>query len=269
MRRRILLILLVLPLIAPFSRAVAANPEPTAREIISKLLEARGGADRVTAVTSLKQTGKIIDRNSNEYFLTASHKAPNRLRYEVSRQSGGLKSVFVFDGETGWKSEVPFGLEIFLPRLPPNTIFLNNDPPKKMGRGETRDIQDEADFNRFNPGFNLDALPAGSLQLLPTQTFEGIPCHVLKVTGSDNIDRYYFIEVPTGEVVKIGDRPDAKSNGTLLSDYREVNGVKFPFNIEIVNKGKTVQQTLVETLEVNPAIGDDLFTFPKEKPKKS
>lgn len=262
MTRRILLILLVLPLIAPFTRSVAANPEPTAQEIIAKLLAARGGADRVKAVTSIKQTGKIIGRNGNEYFLTASHKAPNQLRYEVQTQPNGLKSVFVFDGETGWKSEIPFGLEIFLPRLPPNTILINNDPPKKMGRGETRDIRDEADFNRFNPGFNLDTVAPGNLQVLPSQTFEGIPCHVLKLTGTPNGDRFLFIEIPTGLLVKIGDKPDAKSNGTLLSDYREVNGVKFPFNIEIVNKGKTVQQTLVEMLEVNPVFSGETFAKP-------
>lgn len=262
MTRRILLILLALPLIAPFFGPVAAKPEETAQEIISKLLAARGGADRIKAVSSLKQTGKIIDKNGNEYFLTGFHKAPNRLRYEVQTQPNGLKSVFVFDGETGWKSEAPIGLEIFLPKLPPNTVFINNDPPKKMGRGETRDARDEADFNRFNPGFNLDTIASGNLQILPSQKFEGIPCHVLKLTGTPSGDRFLFIETTTGLLVKIGDKPDPKSNGTLLSDYREVNGVKFPFNIEIVNKGKTVQQTLVETLEVNPGFPEETFGKP-------
>lgn len=262
MTRRILLILLALPFIAPFSGPVAANPEPTAQEIISKLLVARGGADRVKAVTSVKQTGKIIDKNGNEYFLTGSLKAPNRLRYEVQARPNGLKSVYVFDGETGWKSEVPLGLEIFLPRLPPNTILINNDPPKKMGRGETRDARDEADFNRFNPGFNLDTVAPGNIQVLPSQKFEGIPCHVLKVTGTPNGDRFLFIEITTGLLVKIGDKADVKSDGTLLSDYREVNGVKFPFNIEVVKKGKNVQQTLVETLEVNPGLPDETFAKP-------
>lgn len=265
MTRRILLILLVLPLIVPFSRSVAANPEPTAQEIIAKLLAARGGADRVKAVTSLKLKGKIISADGGEFPLTAYHKAPNKLRYEVILPLIGR--VFGFDGKEGWKKPLPLSV----PSNGPVTVEVVREamPPEKMGRGETRDIRDEADFNRFNPGFNLDALPAGSLQVLPTQTFEGIPCHVLKVTGGDTIDRYYFIEVPTGELVKIGDKPDPKSNGTLLSDYREVNGVRFPFNIEIVNKGNTVQQTLVEKIEVNPKFQDDLFAFPKEKPKKS
>ncbi len=258
MTRRILLILLVLPLIAPFSRPVAANPDPTAQEILSKLLEARGGADRVKAVTSLKQTGKIISGDGREYDLRASLKAPNKLRYEVIEAAGA--TLFIFDGQSGWqKSSFNF--------ISPSAQVLlegvwSGVEARKLGKGATRDIRDEADFNRFNPGFNLDSVLPANLQLLPVQKFEGIPCHVVKVTGAQTGDRFLFIETTTGLLVKIGDKPDVKSNGTLLSDYREVNGVKFPFNIEIVNKGKTVQQTLVETLEANPGFSDDLFAKP-------
>ncbi len=265
MIRRIPLMFLALSLIALLSHPLFAKPEATIRDVISKLLDARGGAERIRAVGSLKLKGKIILEAGGEYPLTAYLKGPNKLRYEVGRIS--YNTLFVYDGKAGWRADVPDFISSGAAIESGTPLF--GQKPQVLGRRETKDIQEEADFNRFNPGFNFDAVPAGNLQLLPIQKFEGIPCHVLKVTGSDNLDRYYFIEVPTGEVVKIGDKPDVTSNGTLLSDYREVNGVRFPFNIEIQNKGMTIQQTLVEKIEVNPEIQDEMFAFPKEKPKKS
>lgn len=260
MSKSILLVMLYLFVLAGNSRVMARRPEITVNEVIARVLAVRGGAEKVRAVRSLRQTGTIEGDPGRGFTepvpISALAKAPNKLRYEV--KGFPLDFLFIFDGRQGWRAS-----GMGPPGQKDELRF------EKMGKNDTADFRAEADFNRFSPGFDLDPATSANVQLVGTLVFEGIPCHVLKMTGPDNPERFLFVERTSGQISKIAEKPDPRSNGTLLSDYREVDGVLFPFNVEIQVREKTVQQILVTRIEVNPDLDDRLFTKTEIKPKKN
>src|SRR5712692_9407449 len=73
----------------------------TADEIIKKVLDARGGADKIRAVQSERVTGRISAPQGIEGQFTVELKRPNKMHTEVFVE--GQKIVRVYDGKSaGW-----------------------------------------------------------------------------------------------------------------------------------------------------------------------
>ena len=49
---------------------------------------------------------------------------------------------------------------------------------------------------------------------------------------------------------------------TLFTKYRDVNGVKWPFDIHRERNGEKVYEIFSDSVEVNKDLTDDLFTLP-------
>jgi hypothetical protein len=76
----------------------------TADSLLAKNLAARGGADKLRAITSLKLTGRIVF-GGTDFSIDADwgqvQKRPDSIRSEVTLQ--GLTSVTAYDGHDGWR----------------------------------------------------------------------------------------------------------------------------------------------------------------------
>src|SRR5207302_7894327 len=75
---------------------------PTLDELVAKNIEAKGGAEALRALQSLKLTGKLI---VNEGQLQIDHteikKRPGEVRTESTLQ--GMTAVHAYDGKEGWR----------------------------------------------------------------------------------------------------------------------------------------------------------------------
>jgi len=107
--------LLVSLLIAAVPLAHAA----TVDELLAKNLEARGGADKVGAVKTLKSEGKLIFGGQFELALTQYAKAPDSVRSEASIQ--GLTAVQAWDGKEAWQISPFFRVTLSLCASVPST----------------------------------------------------------------------------------------------------------------------------------------------------
>jgi outer membrane lipoprotein-sorting protein len=115
-----------------------------------------------------------------------------------------------------------------------------------------------------------------TIELLGEETVEGVECYKIKLTKKsslvdgkevDNISYYFFdMEnfVPIVEESEImGGEMNGKIGRTVFSDYEEVDGLYFPFSMSQGIKDMGSQVINFKSIELNPAVTDDMFAFPE------
>src|SRR5579859_1772167 len=78
----------------------------SADEIVAKYIKAVGGMPRITAVSSLRRTGKFHGGGGFEAGVVQDSKRPNLVREEFT--VAGMSAINAYDGKNGWKID-PFG----------------------------------------------------------------------------------------------------------------------------------------------------------------
>jgi hypothetical protein len=234
-----------------FSLAIAmpAAHALTVDDLLAKNLEARGGADKVAAIKTLKAEGKLLFGGQFELALTQYQKAPDSVRNEASIQ--GLTAVQAWDGKEGWQI----------------SPFQGRKDPEKMSADDAKALSDDAPIS----GALIGARERGSkVEYLGTEDVDGTDAHKLKVTLKNGdveyvyLDPDHFLEIRTASQRSV--RGTEVESVTDYGDYEEVSGVFFPFSLTTENKADgSRSQTTIEHLEANVAIDDSLFAMPAVK----
>ena len=234
-------------------RSVSAQ---TLDEIVKKAIEARGGIEKIKAVQSERITGHISLAQGIEGSLILELKRPHKLYSEISVE--GEKVLRVYDGKSaGWTVNP----------------FAENKDVTEMSAEELKGMPDESDGD----GPLVDYKAKGSkVELVGKEEAEGKPVYRLKITSKSGEVRSYLINGTTFLTTKWeGVRKVADQDlpwECALSDYRDVQGLKFPFKIDQGSPGTEYRQTLtVERVEINPKIDESHFSKPPapEAPKVS
>ena len=219
----------------------------TLDEIVKKAIDARGGIEKIKAVQSERITGQILFAQGIEGTLILELKRPHKLYSEISVE--GQKVLRVYDGKSaGWTVNP----------------FMGDKGVVEMSAEELKGMPDESDGD----GPLVDYKAKGSkAELVGKEGAEGKPVYRLKITGKSGEERSYLIDGATflttkwEGIRKVGDQ-DLPWECTL-SDYREVEGLKFPFKIDQGSPGTEYRQTLmVEKIEINPKIDESHFAKP-------
>lgn len=219
----------------------------TADEIVKKALDARGGADKIRAVRTERIAGHLSSAQGVEGGFVLELKRPLKMHTEISVD--GQKIIRVYDGKSaGWTINP----------------FTENKDVQPMSPEELRGIGDEADMD----GPLLDYKSKGhQIELVGKEDLDGKPVYRLKVTTKNGDVRAYLIDASsflTAKWVslrKIGDQDFPWES--VLSDYRDVQGLKYPFKIEQGSPGTEFKQTLTtEKIEIDPPLDDSLFAKP-------
>ena len=219
-------------------------------EIIAKNIEARGGLDKIKAVQSARQSGKMEFGPGLEAPGVMVQKRPNYVRLDFTVQ--GLTATQAYDGKSGWA---------IMP-------FTGKKDPEAMSADETKDFEDEADLD----GPLVDYKSKGhTVELLGKEKVEGTDAYKLKLTRKNgDVDTIYidadsFLEIKEEQKRTI--RGTDRETETTLGDYREVNGLMFPFAIASSTKGSPQQQKLtIEKIELNVPLEDSSFKMPAATP---
>jgi outer membrane lipoprotein-sorting protein len=219
----------------------------TPDEIVAKVLAARGGADKIKAIHSQRVTGKISFGPDAEGPFSVEFARPGKMHMEIT--INGQTIIRVYDGKSsGWQ-------------LNP---FAPNKDVQPMDSDELRHISDEADFD----GPLLDYQSKGNhLDLLGKDELDGKQVYKLQLTTKIGDARTYFFDASTFLLVKWEGKRTAEGHEipieTFFSDYREVNGLKFAFEIDSDSPGSAQQQKItIENIAIDPSIDEARFAKP-------
>ena len=221
----------------------------TVDELLAKNLEARGGAEKVAAIKTLKTEGKLRFGEQFELTLVQYQKAPDLVRSEASIQ--GLTAVQAWDGKDAWQI----------------SPFQGRKDPEKMSADDAKALADDAPI----AGALIGAKERGDkVEYLGTEDVDGTEAHKLKVTLKNGdidyvfLDPDHFLEIRM--VAQRYVRGTEVESVTDYGDYEEVAGVYFPFSLSTENKGDgNRSQTTIDHAEANVALDDALFAFPAAK----
>ena len=236
--------LLALSLCAVLAPLAAAQ---TADEVVAKVLAARGGADKIRAIRRQRQTGRISFGPGAEGPFSVEFARPLKMHMEIT--INGQTVVRVYDGKSsGW---------VINP-------FTQNKDVQPMPADELRDIADEADFE----GPLLDYQSKGSrIELQGKDEVEGKQAYKLRLTNKNGNVRTYFFDADTFLLIKWEGQRTVENQEipleTHFSDYREVNGLKFAFEIDTGSPGTSQEQKVtIEKIEIDPPIDESRFAKP-------
>ncbi|HXY23950.1 MAG TPA: hypothetical protein VEI73_04825 [Candidatus Acidoferrum sp.] len=219
----------------------------TVDDIVNKAIAARGGMAKIKAVQSERISGQVSLAQGVEGTVLLELQRPHKLYSEINVE--GKKIVRVYDGKSaGWMINP----------------FTGNEEPQPMSEEDLKDMPDEADLE----GPLVDYKAKGSeIELAGKEDLDGKAVYHLKLTSKNGETRTYFVDASTFLTTKwegirrIGDKPLPWES--TLSDYRDVEGLKFPFKIDQGSPGTEFRQTLtIDKIELNPKIEDSHFAKP-------
>jgi hypothetical protein len=221
----------------------------TADEIVAKALQARGGAEKLKALKSIKITGAVAIEGQSMSFLQLQ-KRPNKLRRDLSLQ--GMTLSRGFDGQQGWEKTPVQG--------------SSESAVKVLAGQELEELRTEADFD----GILMEYKQKGyKVELSGKEAVDGKDAYRLKVTMKDGVVRNIFIDAASFLEIKVAGKTQREGAATdfelVLSDYRNVEGVMFPFSFEDRQSsgGAASQKLVLQKVEFNIAIDDANFAVPK------
>ncbi len=222
----------------------------TVDEIIAKNVQARGGMDKIKSVKTIRSSGTMTMGPGMEAPGSLIQKRPDMARLEFTVQ--GLTAVQAYDGKDAWQ---------IMP-------FTGKKDPETMSADDKKDLEENADID----GPLVDYKSKGNaVELLGKDKLEGTDAYKLKVTlkNGDVITMYLdadsFLEIK--EEMKRTMRGTEREVESVMGDYKEVNGLMFPFAIENGVKGSQEKEKLtLSKIELNVPIDDAIFKMPPPAP---
>lgn len=253
MRPRPYLLLAAAALLAlPTLHAQSPSPTPTVDDLVAKNLKAKGGAEALNAIQTIRFEGRmLVNQGQLELTYVQTKKRPGKVRSDATLQ--GMALVQAYDNSSGWKV------------MP----FQGRKDPEKMSGDEAKSLVEDAEIGGPLENWKADGK---TVTYLGTEDVEGTAAHKLKVVRKNGdityvyLDPDYFLEIR--EVSQRTEQGAKVEVETDFGDYEKVNGVYFPFAIESGNKGSTDKQKIViEKAEANIPVDDAIFAFPKTATK--
>lgn len=217
----------------------------TADDIIAKYVKTIGGMEKLKAISTLRRSGRFVGGGGFEAVVVQDNKRPNLVREEFRLQ--GMTAINAWDGKTGWKID-PFG---------------GKKDAESLGEEEMKSILEDSDFDDLLIEYRAKG---HRVEYVGMDQVEGTDVYKLKLTQKNGDIRYYFMDVdsyvPIRIEIKRFVRGSEREYEQTLGDYKQVNGVYFPFSYATGNKGDPQPATVsMETIEAN--VGMDASEFRK------
>jgi hypothetical protein len=246
MHVRFVILLIFSALIASVSLAQDKDAA-TLDELVSKNIEAKGGADALRALHSLTLTGKmLVQQGQIQLTYVQTKTRPGEVRTEATLQ--GMTQVEAYDGKNGWKI----------------SPFQGRKDPERMSADDVKSLMEDAEID--GPLVDWKAKQS-TVDYLGTEDVDGTLAHKLKVVRKNGdvdfvyLDPDHFLEIRIlTQRIKHGAQVEVETD---LGDYEKINGVFIPFSIETGRKGDPDKQKIViDKAEGNVPVDDSIFHFP-------
>jgi len=230
----------VLVTLLTLASAAAAQ---TVDELIAKNLEAKGGAEKLHAVQTVKQSSSL-SMQGTEGLITVYGKRPNLLRQEVT--VGGRTVINGFDGVTPWIV---------------NPLVRGGDRPIAVTGPQAQLIREQSNFDG-SPLLNYKAL-GYRVELMGEETINERKVYHLRLLDKTSHVQHCYLDAETALETKLVSDNETGSLSQEFSDYRVVEGIKVPFMIRTFFNGVPQSTITVTKVEFNVALDDGMFKMPK------
>jgi outer membrane lipoprotein-sorting protein len=244
-------ILLCVAAILSYPGGLAAQ---TADDVISAYLKARGGLDKIKAVQTERVTATLTLQPGTDATLIYERKRPLKMHMEII--TGGRSFLRVYDGKSsGW---------VYNP-------FTPNPVVQAMSANEIPGVAEESDLD----GPFVDYKAKGNrIEYAGKEDVEGVSANKLKLTSRQGEVSFFLFNPSTGLILKWEGTRKVKDRTTgedvevpwqnFFRDFREVNGLKYPFVVESgAVDGSQTQKISTSKVEINIPLDDAEFAEPK------
>lgn len=215
-------------------------------EILPKVFAARGGLDKIRAVKSQRVSGRITFGDVSGPFVVEL-KRPLKMHMQLTVQN--LTMVRVYDGKSaGWA----------------NNPFAGKMNPDTMSEEELKNITEESDFDGPLVDYKQKS---NQLELVGKDKVKDQDAWRLKLTTNHGDVRFYLFDTDSFRLLKWEGKRKYEGKEfpveSYFSDYRDVDGLKYAFEIDSGASATDITQKIsIEKIELNPEINDAEFTKP-------
>lgn len=216
--------------------ATGAHAAPTAEELIAKNLEARGGAAKLQAITSVHTVGTVRVGGGLDAKIESWAVAPDRYRSDFSLQ--GMTATQSWDGHEAWAVR-PFG---------------GRREPQKLTADDAKTLIEGADV--AGPLVNYQG-KGSKVEYLGTEDIDGTEAHKIRVTLKNGDTKYVFLDPDAFLEIRIVTHRMIRGQDDVstvdLGEYEKVDGLYFPFEIG---------RNHLDRVELGASIDPKIFAFP-------
>ena len=227
--------------IAAMVGPVPAAQSPTLDEIVAGNLAAKGGVEKLRAVTTVKMTGRVKGPGG-ENAVAIWAKRPNKMRRE--NISEGQSFVLGFDGMTVWQIN---------PLVSPK-------PREITGPQADKTRQDAGDFD--TPLLDYKARGT-TVELIGTEAVQGIRMHRLRLTWKNGTIQEVYLNADTllesRTVMQVEQGARKAIVTSEFSNYKAVDGLTVPFQIRQLHNGQVMVEVTYDSCQFNAPMADTLF----------
>lgn len=220
-----------------FSQEMKDDSSEQARAIISKYLDAIGGAD---AVKNIQDKTTIMRGTAMDQAVTIiiKQKLPNKLRQDI--KAGGMDQTLIFDGEKA------------VMKVAGQTIKVEGKQLEQLKLESTMEMM----LNPESLGIKL--------------SYEGneqsgeFLLHKVKFTLPSGLNWIAYFDDKTG--LKVKESKETETQMGLInqvleySNYQDVDGIKIPFTLKQSFGPQSLELT-VSSVKINKGIPDDTFVI--------
>lgn len=225
----------------------------TAEEIIPKVIQAHGGEKRLRSVGNLIIKGKAQrpDKTGPEVTFRFVIKYPEKYHQSFKIQMSDNQSthaVFASNGMTHWNVNPMFGIE----------------EPEELSSFEALEKKHELDF--LIPFIEKDKIRFVEYKGIHEE--EKKVYFVLKFEYKDGFSADYFIDIESFLISKRRqihrtDEGQEREQIFMLGDYRDVDGIRFPFELKTALSSMAY---IVDSYEINVSdLDDSIFEMQRKR----
>ncbi len=214
-------------------------------KILLKAQDAAGGADKLAAVKDLTRRGKFVAMGG---MMTAEQTMhiilPDVFRQEMQMPFGPV--VIFAAGDTGWM-QGPQG------QMPLAGAALKQAQGALFRVRESLLLSDRDAERKVN--------------FVESSELEGKATEVIEVSAGEGLSVKLWIDSASGDVLKTAYAGAAMSGAPaevaeIFSDYREVDGIRVPFQTKILQNGKDFAELTVSEAAYNSGLEKEALSKP-------
>ncbi len=218
-------------------------------EILQKHFEAIG-QKKLLEKGQFVAKGKVI-RGQMEIPYTSYHKKPMKFKSVAVFQ--GMEIVQAFDGKNGWTINP----------------FAGSNKPEPMTEEQNEKMKIQADFGGLFHNYKEKGY---KVNLLGKETMDDADVYVIQLIRPNGDDIKVYMDAENYVILKTKFKTKVRGVEqefeTYLSNYKSVDGIVDPFDIETKLKGNTVSHIVIDSIDYNVDLPDSIFVMPEQKPEK-
>jgi len=211
-----------------------------AQKIVDQYIKAAGGSKALSQAKTITIEGTFHTADGKTGTYTLNTRLPNRFYSELV--AGDINLIEAYNGKSAWHRTA-------------NGEFVT------LVGAEGSQLEAAGQYyNSHLVGAKKNKLGLGFAAFSKVHGRDALEIEITTMTG---VKRHVFFDPQTHLIVKEAATVAGIDEQILYDDYRSVNGLKIPYKIEL-HRGTETYDIAVTRAEVNGAVGERVFDFPKK-----